>query len=104
MTYREGEDPSVVRRSPGQTEFGAITLERGVTHDAEFEHGRTRSGITGIPRLRRARPISCFARDVRKDIVIEVYNETGQKVFAYNVYRCWASITAMPELDGSETP
>jgi phage tail-like protein len=29
-------------------------------------------------------------------------NEAGQKVIAYNVYRCWVSeFTAMPELDAS---
>jgi phage tail-like protein len=38
VTYREGGDPSIVRKSPGQTEYTAITLERGVTHDPEFEN------------------------------------------------------------------
>ena len=33
----EGGDPSTSRKSPGQTEYDAITLERGVTHDPEFE-------------------------------------------------------------------
>jgi len=37
VKHREGGDPSSSRKSPGKTEFEAITLERGVTHDTEFE-------------------------------------------------------------------
>ncbi len=41
-------------------------------------------------------------KDFRKDIIIEVYNEAGQKVLAYNVYRCWVSeFQAMPDLDAN---
>ena len=36
----------------------------------------------------------------RKDITIEVYNPQGQKVLAYNVFRCWVSeYQALPQLD-----
>ena len=37
IDHRDGADPSTVLRMPGQTTFEAITLERGVTHDREFE-------------------------------------------------------------------
>ena len=37
VKHREGGDPSSSRKSPGRTEYEAITLERGVTHDVEFE-------------------------------------------------------------------
>ena len=37
ISHREGGDPSSSRKSPGRTEFEAITIERGVTHDTEFE-------------------------------------------------------------------
>ena len=37
VKHREGGDPSSTRKSPGRTEYEAITLERGVTHDPEFE-------------------------------------------------------------------
>ena len=29
--------------------------------------------------------------DFRKDIIIDVFNEAGQKVLSYQVYRCWVS-------------
>jgi phage tail-like protein len=35
-------------------------------------------------------------------MIIELYNEAGQKVLAYTVYRCWVSeFVAMPELEGT---
>src|SRR5258706_13236887 len=37
VKHREGADPSTSRKPPGRTEFDAITLERGVTADREFE-------------------------------------------------------------------
>ena len=45
VKHREGGDPSSTRKSPGRTEYEAITLERGVTHDIDFEQWANRSGI-----------------------------------------------------------
>ena len=97
VDHREGGDPSSVRRSPGQTKYEPITLERGVTHDLEFEKWANKvwnygSGLGAEVSL----------KDFRKDIIIEVYNEAGQLALAYKVYRCWVSeYQAVPELDAS---
>jgi phage tail-like protein len=97
VKHREGGDPSSSRKSPGKTEYEAITLERGVTHDPEFERCASRvwnfgSGLGAEVSL----------RDFRKDIIIEVYNEAGQLALAYRVYRCWvAEYQAMPDLDAN---
>ena len=43
-------------------------------------------------------------KDFRKDITIEIYNEAGQLVLAYKVYRCWVSeYQALPDLDANST-
>lgn len=97
VKHREGGDPSSSRKSPGKTEFEAITLERGVTHDKDFEQWANKvwnygSGLGSEVSL----------KDFRKDIIIEVYNESGQKVLAYKVFRCWVSeFQSLPELDAS---
>ena len=97
VEHREGGDPSSVRRSPGQTSFDAITLERGVTHDPEFENWANKvwdfgSGLGAEVSL----------KDFRKDVIIELYNEAGQLVQGYRVFRCWVSeYQALPELDAS---
>jgi phage tail-like protein len=97
VTHREGGSPSMAHRSPGQTEYNAITLERGVTHDEDFEQWANKVWTYG-----NAPGQEVSLKDFRKDIIIELYNEAGQKVLAYKVYRCWVSeYTALPELDAS---
>lgn len=97
VKHREGGDPSSTRKSPGRTEFEAISLERGVTHDKEFEIWANKvwnfgSGLGAEVSL----------KDFRKDLIIELYNETGQLVIAYKVYRCWVSeFQALPDLDAN---
>ncbi len=97
VQHREGGDPSSARKSPGQTTYDAITLERGVTHDTDFEQWANKvwnfgSGLGAEVSL----------RDFRKDVIIEMYNEAGQLAVAYKVYRCWVSeFQALPELDAS---
>lgn len=99
VTYREGGDPSIARKSPGQTEYTAITLERGVTHDPEFENWANKVWDFAN-RGQLGQEVSL--QDFRKDIIVELYNEAGQKVMAYNIYRCWVSeFTALPDLDAS---
>jgi phage tail-like protein len=97
VKHREGGDPSSSRKSPGRTEFEAISLERGVTHDKEFEQWANKVWNFG------SLPGSEVAlKDFRKDIIIEVYNEAGQLAIAYKVYRCWVSeFQAMPDLDAN---
>src|SRR5512141_2756584 len=97
VKHREGGDPSSSRKSPGRTEFEAITLERGVTHDPEFERWANKVWNFG------AGPGSQLSlKDFRKNIRIEVMNEAGQTAIAYNLYRCWVSeFTAQADLDAS---
>ncbi|MEU6066877.1 MULTISPECIES: phage tail protein [Streptomyces] len=97
VEHRDGGDHSTARKSPGRTKYEAITLERGVTHDPEFEAW--------------ANKVWNYSNDVgaeialagfRKDLVIEVCNEAGQPVLAYQVFRCWVSeYQALPDLDAN---
>lgn len=97
VSHRDGGDPSSSRKSPGRTEFDAIMLERGVTHDVEFEQWANKVWNYGAG---SGEEVSL--KDFRKDITIELYNEAGQKVIAYNIFRCWVSeYNAMPELDAN---
>ena len=97
VEHREGGDPSTSRKSPGRTKFEAVTLERGVTHDLEFERWANKVWNFGAG---LGQEVSL--KDFRKDISIEVYNEAGQKVLAYNVFRCWVSeFQSLPDLDAN---
>lgn len=97
VKFREGGDPSTERKSPGQTKYEAITLERGVTHDKDFEQWSNKIWNYGA-----GLGAEVSLKDFRKDIIIEVYNEAGQLAIAYKIYRCWVSeYQALPALDAS---
>jgi phage tail-like protein len=97
VEHREGGDPSTSRKSPGRTKFEPITLERGVTHDKEFEQWANKvwnfgSGLGAEVSL----------RDFRKNVIIELYNEAGQLAIAYRVFRAWVSeFQSLPDLDAN---
>jgi phage tail-like protein len=86
VKHREGGDPSSSRKSPGRTEYDPITLERGVTHDPEFEKWANKVWNFGSA---LGREVSLA--DFRKDVILEIYNEAGQLAFAYKLFRCWVS-------------
>jgi phage tail-like protein len=97
VEHRTGGDPSTVLKSPGQTKYDAITLERGVTHDKDFEQWANKVWNYGA-----GLGSEVSLKDFRKDLIIEVYNEAGQLAIAYKVFRCWPSeFQALPELDAS---
>lgn len=91
--WYEGGDASGPRQIPGKTKYDPITLEAGVTHDTTFEEWANKvNNFQGDA----AMSLATF----RKNITIEVYNHQGQKVLAYNVFRCWVSeYQALPQLD-----
>jgi phage tail-like protein len=97
IEHREGGDPSTSRKSPGRTTFESITLERGITHDLEFERWANHVWSLGA-----AQGTEMSLRDFRKDLVIELYNEAGQRVLAYKVFRAWVSeYQVLPDLDAN---
>lgn len=97
VQHREGGDPSSSRKAPGRTEFEAITLERGVTHDKEFEQWANKVWNFGA-----GLGSEVALKDFRKDMIIAVYNEAGQLAIAYKVFRCWVSeFQSLPELDAN---
>src|SRR5215218_4372694 len=91
VVHRDGADPSHERKSPGKTKYDAVTLERGVTHDPEFE--KWANLVHSLDS-----PISL--RNFRKDVIVDVFNEANQKVLSYKLFRCWVSeYQALPQLD-----
>lgn len=95
VSHREGNDVSTPRHSPGRTSFEPITLERGVSHDPEFQawanlvYSTEGDGAVSL-------------MNFRKDITINLVNLQGVPVRSYRVFRCWPSeFVALPELDAN---
>ncbi len=97
VKHREGGDPSTSRKSPGRSEFDAITMERGVTHDPEFE-----AWAAKVWQIGAGLGSEVSLKDFRKDVIIDFYNEAGQLAISYKVYRAWVSeYQALPDLDAN---
>jgi len=97
VEHRSGGDPSTSHKSPGRTKYEAITFERGLTQDMAFHDwaGKVWNFGAGLGS-------EVSLADFRKDIYLELYNEAGQLVMAYKIYRCWVSeYQALPELDAN---
>jgi phage tail-like protein len=93
VVHREGGDPSFERKSPGTSKYDAVTLERGLSHDPAFE-----LWANLVHSLES--PISL--KSFRKDITVDVFNEAGQKVLSYLLFRCWVSeFQTLPALDAA---
>lgn len=102
VTHRVGGDPSTSRKSPGRTEYDPITLERGVTHDVDFEQWANRVWNFSVPNPSAAGGREMSLADFRRDLIIELFNEAGQAVLRYVVYRCWVSeYQSLPDLDSN---
>lgn len=94
MEFREGGNPSVVHKIPGRTKYEPVILEEGVTHDPTFEDWANQVSSLQTPEM--------SLKNVRKDVILELFNEQGTMVMAYRIYRCWVSeYQALPELDAN---
>ena len=97
VKHRDGGDASSSRKSPGRTEYDPITLDRGVTQDVAFEQWANKVWDYGA-----GLGMEVSLADFRKDIILEMYNEAGQLVIAYKIYRCWVSeFQSLPDLDAN---
>ena len=93
IEYKEGGN-AITLKGIGRTKYEPITLERGVTHDPDFEDWANASQV-----LDKGSPRSSLG-DLRKTVRIVLQNEAGQAVQQYIVYRCWVSeYQALPDLD-----
>ena len=97
VEHRVGGDPSTSRKQPGRSKFDAIMLERGLTQDLAFHDW---AGLVWNYGAALGSEVSLA--NFRKDIYLEFYNEAGQLVIAYKIFRCWVSeYQAMPDLDAN---
>ena len=97
IEYREGGNP-IVLISPGRTTYDAITMERGITFDTDFQ-----DWADTVQKLVKGAPIRSLAQ-LRREVRVEMLNEIGQPVMRYFLHRCWVSeYQAMPDLDAGST-
>jgi phage tail-like protein len=97
LETRHGGDVSSFKKSPGAIKFEPIELHRGITHDIEFEQWANKTW-----NINNGFGAEVSPKGFRKNFTLEMYNEAGQVVLRYNVFRAWvAEYTQVPELDAT---
>ena len=95
VPHRAGGENGTDHKSPGRTQYDAVTLERGVTHDVEFERWANKVHPYGGD-------VAMDLADYKKEFVLEVMNEKGHVALRYFLHGCWVSdFTAVPALDAN---
>ncbi len=93
IDYKEGGN-AVILKGLGRTKYDAITMERGVTHDTDFENWANAAQV-----LDKGAP-STSLKNLRQELRIDLLNEERQPVLRYIIHRCWVSeYQALPDLD-----
>lgn len=95
VKHRSGGENSTDHKSPARTTYEGVTMERGITHDPEFENW--------------ANLVHPYAGDTamdlahyKKELTLEVMNEKGHVAKRYFLHNCWVSeFTAVPDLDAN---
>jgi phage tail-like protein len=95
VKHRDGGDNSIDHKSPGRTSYEGISMERGITHDVEFErwanlvHSHEGDAMTDLA-------------NYKKELILEVMNEKNQVAKRYFLQGCWVSeFTSLPDLDAN---
>lgn len=85
--YREGTDPTTVRKLPGLTKYGNITLKWGATDSTElYEKWR--------------KPVEDGKiRDARKNVAVEILNDDGSPAARWEFSNAWPSKYDAPDLN-----
>lgn len=93
IEYKQGGD-AVTRKGLGRTKYEPVTLERGLTHDPDFE-----DWANAAQALDKGSAGSSL-KNLRRQMRIELLNEAGQPVHRYILHRCWVSeFQGLPDLD-----
>ncbi|MDO8586998.1 MAG: phage tail protein [Armatimonadota bacterium] len=93
IEYKQGGD-TIIRKGMGRTKYDPITLERGLTHDPDFEDW------ANAPQVLDKGAASSSLASLRREVRIDLLNEAGQPVHRYIIHNCWVSeYQAISDLD-----
>ena len=96
--FRSGDMDSYKHKLPGMVTFEPITLEQGVTNDKTFEAWATAmSNYVG----NKGSDSQKTPNNFRKDIDIDIFNLSNERVKAYRVHNCWVSKYTAADLDAN---
>lgn len=87
---------SRIHKAPGRTSFGDVTLERGLSHDWEFQRWATM-----VWNYEGGMGAQSSLANFKRPLTLELYNEAGQLVIAWNFFECWAAEIELGDWDAN---
>jgi phage tail-like protein len=95
VKHRDGGQNSFDHKSPGRTTYDAVTMERGLTHDRDFEDWANM--VHKYPE-----DSTMDLANYKRDVTVEMQDEKGHTVYRYFLHNCWVSeFTSSPELNSN---
>ena len=85
IEYREGNEPTTVRKLPGLVKYGNLTLKWGITDSLELYNWRkmVEQGKT---------------KDARKNMAVILMDEEGNEAARWNFFEAWPTKYDAPDL------
>lgn len=96
IKYREGGENETPHALSGQTTFGDVTLERGMTIDEDFMSWREQ-----IYSVDRVNGVQGDNDSYRKTVTIHLKDKSGQRVHKWVVKRAWPKEFTTEDLDAN---
>lgn len=88
IEYREGNEPTTVRKLPGLIKYGNVSLKWGITDSLDLYNWRKEVEDGKI-------------KDARKNIAVSLQGDEGEEVSRWEFSQCWPTKYDAP--DGNAT-
>jgi phage tail-like protein len=95
ISYREGGENETPHKLPGQTSFGDVTMERGISDDDDFQNWS--DTIFNVDQVNGEQGDD----DFRRKVVIYLKNKAGERKVKWTVFRSWPKEFTAGDLDAN---
>jgi phage tail-like protein len=97
VSSEAGGPPRLANKIPGQSDYAPIRLARGIVTDTAFDDWAKL--LWNYPEAGEVGDEASL-QSFRKEMQVELNDQTGQPMLRYNLHGCWPSeYTPLPELD-----
>lgn len=100
VEYREGNNPDRAEKLIGMMSFDAVTFERGLSNDDDFNSWMKAVSASTLDSGADV-PAGGLDLEVRRDLIITLYNKAGEAAKKYVLKGAWPSEYSIGDFDAS---
>jgi len=101
VEYREGNNPDRMEKLIGMMSFDAVTLERGISSDDDFNSWIKLVSANTLEGASAVMPASGSDSEVRKDVIIKLHDKKGVAVKQYKLLSAFPSEYTIGDFDAT---